>query len=140
VRRLSSVIAVVAAATVAIPAAWAASSLRYATAKDATTKVSLRVTHDRRLVTRMTISYRVSCDNGGSATRSTLLRRLPVTRSGRFAFSGSYVGSQDGSDNHVRLHGTVTRKRASGTFKLRATKGSLHCQSKTVHWRAHRVR
>ena len=142
-RRISSLITVVAAVAVCVPVALGASPARYVAKTGGKVMVALRVSGQS--VTRMTIKYRVTCSNGGGAMRSTQLTNLRVNHSGHFAFTGSYTGTQDGSKNHVTLHGRVTRKRASGTFKLTAvgtdadTGESIRCHSATVKWRAKRV-
>jgi len=143
VRRISSLLTVVAALALCLPAAWAASSARYLAKKDGKVTVALRVSG--RSVTHMTISYRVTCSNGGSAMRSTQLSNLRLNHSGHFSFKGSYTGSQDGSTNHVTMRGEVTKKQADGTFKLSAVGSdpssgdTVRCHSATVKWRAKRV-
>ena len=145
-RRTSSLTAIVVAMAVGVTAAWAQGAVRYVGKKHGKVVVSLRVAPASAMVTRMTIRYRVTCDNGGSATRSTQLTNLRINHSGHVAFHGSYKGTQDGSTNHVTLRGTVTRKRAVGTFKLKAvgvdaaSGGRVRCHSATVRWRAKRVR
>jgi hypothetical protein len=134
---MSSVITVAAAMTLPVTMALAAAPARYVEKRQGKVAVALRVSGGD--VTRMTIHYRVTCSNGGNAMRSTQLNNLRVNHSGHFAFNGSYIGTQDGSKNHVTLHGQVAHKRATGTFKLTATKGDLRCHSATVHWRAKRV-
>lgn len=144
-RRVRSLTVIAVGLAVVAPAASAASHTRYVGKKDGRVVTTLRLSGDRRVVTSMSVRYRVSCDNGGSATRSTRLTNLRVKSAGRFAFSGSYTGTADGSENRVKVRGHVTRRRASGTFRLSAegndpdTGDAVHCNSGTVEFSAKRV-
>ena len=98
--------------------------------------VKLGISGDARYVAHMHIRYRVSCSDGARGAPTTDLFDLRIDRHGRFAFTGTYTGRVDGSKNHVRMHGRVSRRRATGTFSLKAKRDKVRCHSRKVRWHA----
>jgi hypothetical protein len=98
--------------------------------------VTLRVSGDGRYVARMHIRYRVACSDGATGASTTNLFDLRIDRHGRFRFDGTYTGRVDKSKNRVRMHGTVSRRRATGTFSLKAKRKKVRCHSARVRWHA----
>lgn len=125
-----------AAATGAADAAAPAGGARYAGTDSDGLPVHLRVSHGAGYVARMTIRYRVTCDDGAQGSPTTNLFDLRIDRHGRFRFNGTYTGHADGSKNHVHMHGRISRRRASGTFVLDGKRGKVRCRSSHVTWHA----
>lgn len=138
--RVRSAISVAALFTLAaVPVALAsmpARGARYSGKTSEGLRVGLRVSGDGRYVAHMQIRYRVTCAGGATGTPSTELFDLRLDRHGRFRFRGTYTGRVDGSKNHVHLRGSVSRRRATGSFSLTAKRKKLHCHSGRVAWHA----
>jgi hypothetical protein len=138
VRRVRSAI-FLAALFALVPPALAARPVggeRYSGKTSERLGVTLRVSPDDRYVAHMRIRYRVKCDDGASGTPSTSLFDLHLDRHGGFQFNGTYTGRVDRSKNRVRLRGTVSKLRATGTFRLTAKREKVSCRSARITWHA----
>jgi hypothetical protein len=128
----ATALVVAAAAFAAMPAGGA----RYAGRTSEHLRVTLRVSGDGAYVAHMRIRFRVKCDDGARGRPSTDLADLRIDRHGGFEFDGTYTGKVDRSRNHVRLQGTISARRASGTFKLTAKRKKVRCHSARITWHA----
>jgi hypothetical protein len=140
VPRVRSVISLAALLTLAaVPVALGsmpAGGARYSGKTSEGLRVNVRVSGDGRYVAHMRIRYRVTCSGGAKGAPSTDLFDLRLDRHGRFRFKGTYTGRADKSKNHVHLRGSVSRRRATGTFSLTAKRKKLSCRSGRVVWHA----
>ena len=105
--------------------------------------VTLRLTSDGTRVKKMRIHYLVSCSDGRSGNTYTDILNPRVKKDGSFKGAGTYRGTGDGSDNSFHVAGTITKRKASGTFSLTATSAAgqgpeLRCRSGRVTWSAKR--
>jgi hypothetical protein len=138
----------VAALTVVLAVPIAASAAlqggaKYAGKSDDGLPVTLRLSSDAGRIKKMRIHYEVTCSNGGSGPTYTDILNPRVKKDGSFKGSGTYRGSSDGSDNVFKVTGTVTKRKASGRFSLKATSktadgDTLRCKSGSVSWSAKR--
>jgi hypothetical protein len=119
-------------ATAALPAGGAS----YAGRTSEGLAVRLHVSARGGYVAHMHIRYRVRCADGARGAPVTDLFDLRIDGHGRFHFTGSYTGRADGSKNHVRMRGNISRRRATGTFVLSAKRKGVHCQSARIRWHA----
>jgi hypothetical protein len=122
-----------------IPAATPAGGERYAGKTSEALGVGLRISGNGRYVARMHVSYDVTCSDGARGARRTDLLDLRIDRHGRFGFEGSYTVRADKSKNRVRMHGTVSRRRASGSFVVNAKRKKVRCHSGRIVWHARAV-
>jgi hypothetical protein len=138
VRRHIPAISVVALLALAPPvlAAMPSGGARYSGKTSERLGVRLGISSDAHFVARMHIRYRVKCSDGARGAPTTDLFDLRIDRHGRFAFNGTYTGRVDESKNHVRMHGRVSRRRATGTFSLTAKRNKVRCHSGKVRWHA----
>jgi hypothetical protein len=138
VRKVLSAIFVVALLASAPPVLGAlpAGGARYSGKSSERLGVKLRLSGDGRYVARMHIRYRVRCSDGARGAPTTDLFDLRIDRHGRFRFNGSYTGRVDNSKNRVRMRGTVSRRRATGSFRLSAKRKRVRCHSAKVRWHA----
>jgi hypothetical protein len=145
--RFTGPIAAALAVLVAVPFAVAAAlpgGAKYAGKTDDDQAVTLRLTSDARHVKRMRIHYTVTCDDGRSGDTYTDILNPKVRSDHTFRGSGTYKGSGDGSENAFKVTGTISARKASGTFSLTATSdssaqgGALHCKTGKLTWSAKR--
>jgi hypothetical protein len=133
------------AAPVAVTAADAPPGARYSGSTDEGLRVALRISDDGDRIARVRIRFEVTCDNGASGRVTTTVFRIPIGANGTFSYRGTYRKKVDRSTNHVKMTGTVGRRVAKGTFRLRAvghpggSERKVHCHSRRVTWRADRV-
>jgi hypothetical protein len=101
--------------------------------------VSLRLTSDATHIKRFHIRYTVDCDDDVErpATYTDVLN-AKIRSDNTFRASGKYTGSGDGSTNTFKLTGTVFKRKAHGTFSLKAASAdkSIHCTTGTLTWKA----
>src|SRR4051812_14119862 len=126
-------------AAVAAQAARPVGDARYSGKTSEGLGVSVRVSRGGGYVARMAIRYHVKCTDGARGTPVTDLFDLRIDADGGFGFDGTYTGRVDKSRNHVRMHGTISRQRASGSFRLTAKRGKTRCHSGRVRWHARAV-
>jgi uncharacterized protein with FMN-binding domain len=137
------------AVVVAVPVAFGAQlsgGTRYEGKTADGNPVKLQLSRNAKFVSTIRIDYKVTCDNGGSGKTYTRVRKAAINSQHRFTGSGKYEGTDDGSTNTFKVKGTVSRKRASGTFTL-TSKGSdpdtgdaVVCKTGLLRWHAARVR
>ncbi|GAC1316924.1 MAG: hypothetical protein NVSMB25_03600 [Thermoleophilaceae bacterium] len=104
------------------------------------TDIGFQLSNDAKRVAKLRITYRVTCDDGTSATTYTDILNAKITAR-KFGGQGVYRGQRDGSTNTFQIKGSLTRRSAQGTFTLSATGKTsagrdLHCMSGTVSWTA----
>jgi hypothetical protein len=137
------------AVLVAVPLALAAAlpgGGKYAGKTDDAQAVTLRLTSDAKRVKKMRIHYTVTCNDGRSGETYTDILNPKIRSDHSFRGSGTYKGSGDGSENAFKVTGTVSAKKASGTFSLTATSESeaqgetLRCKTGKLTWSAKRQR
>jgi hypothetical protein len=141
----TALIAAIAAASMAGAAALPGGA-RYAgkTAKGGAVKLTLA--GSGRMVKRLRIHYRLSCDNGRSGRTYTDILAARVGKNRRFSGVGTYEGARDGSSNEFRVAGRLSRRRARGTFSLKAVGKAqdgadrVRCKTGKLRWRASRRR
>ena len=105
--------------------------------------VSLRLTSDAKHVKRFHIRYTVDCDDDEPRKPTyTDVLNAKVRSDNTFRASGTYKGSGDNSTNKFRLAGELTKRKASGTFSLKATSAddSIHCTTGKLSWTAKKTR
>jgi hypothetical protein len=144
--RVALVLVTAAALLVALPLGVAAAltgGTKYAGKTNDGRAVALRLTSDAKHVKRFHIRYTVTCaeDPPGDMQRPatyTDILNAKVRSDDTFRATGTYVGSGDGSTNKFKLAGKLFRKKASGTFSLKATAAdaSLHCTTGKLTWKA----
>jgi hypothetical protein len=116
---------------------------RYAGKTDDGHSVTLRLTSDAKRVKRMRIHYVVNCDDGRTGGTYTDILNPRIRSDNSFKGSGTYEGSGDGSTNKFHVAGTISKRRAKGTFSLTATSdgdqgGTLRCKTGKITWTAKR--
>jgi hypothetical protein len=107
--------------------------------------VQLRLSHDAKRIARMRIHYKLRCDNKSTVETYTVINNPRVRAKRHFGAAGTYTGTSDKSKNKFKVTGTLTRRRAHGTFSLnsvvkRADGRRVHCQTGDVRWHARRVK
>lgn len=106
--------------------------------------VQLRLSHDAKRVARLRIHYKLRCDNGRRSETYTVILNAPVRGRRHFRAAGTYTGSADRSTNRFTVTGNLSRRRASGTFKLsnmrRVAGKRVRCSSGRLRWHARRAR
>jgi hypothetical protein len=122
-----------AASALPAPAATPSGGTRYTGKTSEGLGVRLRVSASGGYVASMHIRYDVHCSDGAD------LYDLRIDGHGRFNFAGTYTVRRDGSRNRVRMHGRISRRRASGSFVLTGKRKKVHCRSKRVSWHARAV-
>lgn len=145
--RLTLLLATALAVLVAVPVASAAKLPGGARYEGKTAKgedVRLRLSGDGRRVARLRIHYRLTCDDGRTGRTYTTIMNARL-RGDRHTFSarGSYRGSADDSRNFFSVSGRVSKRGASGTFRLRneaAGDDGGECTSGRLRWSASRAR
>jgi hypothetical protein len=100
--------------------------------------VQLRLTHDAKRVARMRIHYRIRCSDKHSEETYTVVYNVRV-HNRHFRSAGSYTGSRNGSTNRYKVVGTLSRRRASGTFRLTNVAKRVRCHTGRLRWHARRV-
>jgi hypothetical protein len=147
IARFTALLAAALAVLVAVPFAVAAAlpgGAKYAGKTDDDQAVTLRLTSDAGRVKRMRIHYTVTCDDGRSGDTYTDILNPKVRSDHSFRGSGMYKGSGDGSENVFKVAGTISARKASGTFSLTATSdsgaqgGTLRCKTGKLTWSAKR--
>ena len=129
-----------------VASAALAGGAKYAGKTDDAGAVTLRLNGDASRVKRMRIHYTVTCDDGRSGKTYTDILNPRIRSDRTFRGSGTYQGSGDGSQNKFKVAGTISKRKASGTFSLTATSDStsdgttLHCKTGKLTWKATRQR
>ena len=106
--------------------------------------IRLRLSGNGKRVAKLRVYYKVTCSDGHSHTTYTDVLNLRLGRGGKFAGKGSYIGSGDGSKNSFKVAGTVTTKKAKGSFALTAsgkdptTGSAVNCKTGSLTWSAAR--
>ena len=141
---LVAALAVLVAAPLAVSAALTGGA-SYAGKTDDGRSVSLRLTSDAKRVKKMRIRYEVTCDDGRSGTTYTNILNPKIRSDRTFRGSGTYKGSSDDSENTFHVAGTISKRKASGTFSLTATSDAgdgttLRCKTGKLTWSAKRKR
>jgi hypothetical protein len=101
-------------------------------------RVQLRLSGDAKRIARLTINYRVKCDDGRTVKTFTKIVNVRVRSTGSFTGHGSYTGSGDGSENVFDVSGRLSRRVARGVFRLTAT-GEDAMTGETVKCRTGRL-
>jgi hypothetical protein len=115
---------------------------RYSGQTSDNSTVRLRISNDGKRVAKLRIFYKVTCDDGRTNTTFTDVLNLRVHKHGKFAGQGTYTGSGDGSKNSFKVAGTVSKKKATGSFSLTATGTdqqtgkTISCQTGPLTWSA----
>jgi hypothetical protein len=131
---LAAVFALTAGAASALPG-----GARYLGSTDDGGVVSVRVSSDAQRVKRMRIHYTVTCNDGQDRKPTyTDILDARLKKNGTFSGSGSYQGSVGNDLNKFKVSGKLTKKRASGTFSLTSTAGSVSCKTGKLTWSAKR--
>ncbi len=147
IARFTALFAAALAVLVAVPITVFAAlpgGAKYAGKTDDGGAVTLRLTGDAKRVKKMRIHYTVTCNDGRSGDTYTDILNPRIRSDNTFHGSGTYKGSGDGSDNAFKVSGTVSKRKASGTFSLTATsdagaQGSrLRCKTGKLTWSAKR--
>jgi hypothetical protein len=101
--------------------------------------VALRLTSDATHIKRFHIRYTVNCDDDVDrpATYTDVLN-AKIRDDNTFRASGQYTGSGDKSTNKFKLTGVVYKRKAHGTFSLKAASAddSIHCTTGKLTWKA----
>jgi hypothetical protein len=149
IARFTALLAAALAVLIAVPLAIAGAlpgSAKYAGQTDDGQAVTLRLTSDAGRVKKMRIHYTVTCNDGRSGDTYTDILNPKIRSDHSFKGSGTYKGSGDGSENAFKVAGTISAKKASGTFSLTATSTSeaqgdtLRCKTGKLTWKASRQR
>jgi hypothetical protein len=147
IARLTALLAAALAVLIAVPLSFGADlpgSAKYSGKTDDDRSVSLRLTRDAKLVKRMRINYEVTCNDGRTGRTYTDILNAKIRSDRTFRGSGSYKGSGDGSINKFRVTGTISKRKATGTFSLTATSegdqgDTLRCKTGQLTWTAKRL-
>jgi hypothetical protein len=87
----------------------------------------------------MRIHYTVTCNDGKDRKPTyTDVLDARLKKDGTFSGSGSYEGSQGHDLNRFKVAGTVTKRRAHGTFSLTSSAGDVRCKTGKLTWSAKR--
>jgi hypothetical protein len=130
-----------------VPMAFAAKldgGARYAGQTADGGSVQLRLTGDAKRVASMRIHYTMRCGTGHTESYTDILN-APVRGGKKFTSKGSYTGTSDRSLNRFKVHGALSRQKASGTFSLvytgkaNAKGGSVTCKTGRLRWHAART-
>ena len=101
--------------------------------------VMVRLSGDATKVKRMRIHYTVTCNDGKDRKPTyTDILAARLGGSGKFNGSGSYQGSEGKDLNTFKVSGSVTARRAHGTFSLTSTAGDVRCKTGKLTWSAKR--
>jgi hypothetical protein len=101
--------------------------------------VFLRLNANATRVKRMRIHYTVTCNDGKDRKPTyTDVLDARLKKDGTFSGSGSYEGSQGHDLNRFKVAGTVTKRRAHGTFSLTSSAGDVRCKTGKLTWSAKR--
>ena len=147
IARFTALLAAALAVLVAVPFALAAAlpgGAKYAGKTDDEQVVTLKLTSDAKRVKKMRIHYTVTCNDGRSGDTYTDILNPRIRSDHTFRGSGTYTGSGDGSENKFKVAGTISKRKASGTFSLTATSDSatqgetLRCKTGKLTWTAKR--
>jgi hypothetical protein len=120
---------------------------RYAGSATGGRPVLMRLSPNGQSVTSLRIKYAAYCDDFSPPRKTvtyTQIMNIPLQASGAFKASGTYKGSVDQSTNKFTVAGTVSARKARGTFSLTGTSprsdGAVtRCKTGAVHWHAARA-
>jgi hypothetical protein len=146
IARFTALLPAALAVLVAVPitaTAGLSGAARYAGKTNHSGAVTLRLTADAKRVETMRIRYKLICDDDQTSHTYTDILNAKVRRDGSFKSSGTYKGTTDNSKNKFHVAGTISKRKASGTFSLTETNESgqgdtIRCKSGRLTWTAKR--